>query len=327
MNIMSRTMSPRTYPKETGIQQMSKDYHKLLPTKAVENSLVIREFGILQKRYTAVKLMPYPGSVKCGDPSVKISLAAVARKVVLAKRIFCHCKGTCTTLACRCKKASIKCSSQCHGVFANDCKNRTSCTITKSNGFFVKVQEQSTFPMFGGEIICSDKMYNLQNTCPVDSWLFIFKTLLPILKTQNDTTQLQHLLHLIEKSHFNAAKLEVAIDQKITFGRENIDFFGSEFDLMVKLYLEELYKHDVSSSCNSPYCTNKKFLKESENCPSLSIINPITNTASPKSVSEMINEWFEEESVTRCGQKLPQVFRKTSYSHMRTLPLSNFGFP
>ena len=238
--------------------------------------------------------MPYPGSVKCGDPSVKISLAAVVRKVVLAKRIFCHCKGACTTLACRCKKASIKCSSQCHGIFANDCRNRTSSTINKSDGSLVKEREKSTFPKFGGKIICNDQMYILQNTCPVDTWLFIFKTLLPILKMQNGTIQLQHWLHLIEKGHFNAAKLQVAVDQKIPFGRENIDIFGSEFDLTI----------EVSSSCNSPYCTNKEILKVSVNCPSLSIINPISNTASPESIPEMINEWFEEESVTRCGQKV-----------------------
>ena len=41
VNIMSETISPYTYPKERGIQQMSKDCHVLLPTKAVENSLVI----------------------------------------------------------------------------------------------------------------------------------------------------------------------------------------------------------------------------------------------------------------------------------------------
>ena len=41
VNIMSETMSPYTYPKKTGIQQMSKDCHVLLPIKAVENSLVI----------------------------------------------------------------------------------------------------------------------------------------------------------------------------------------------------------------------------------------------------------------------------------------------
>ena len=40
-NIMSETMSPYTFPKETGIQQMSKDCHVLLSIKAVENSLVI----------------------------------------------------------------------------------------------------------------------------------------------------------------------------------------------------------------------------------------------------------------------------------------------
>ena len=77
---------------------------------------LLAELGILQKRYTAAKLMPYPRSVKCEDPLVKISLAAVARKVALAKKIFCHCKGTCTTSACRYKKASIKCSSQCRMI-------------------------------------------------------------------------------------------------------------------------------------------------------------------------------------------------------------------
>ena len=41
MNIMFKTMSPYTYTKETGIQQMSKDCHELLPTKAVENSIII----------------------------------------------------------------------------------------------------------------------------------------------------------------------------------------------------------------------------------------------------------------------------------------------
>ena len=166
--------------------------------------------------------MPNPGSVKFGDPSVKISLGAVARKVVSGKRIFCHCKRACTTLACRCKKASVKCSSQCHGVFVNDFKNRTSCIINKSDGSLVKEQEKSAFPMFGGEIIYSGKMYNLQNTYPVENWLFIFKTLLRILKIQNGTTQLQHLLHLIEKGHFSAAKLQTGIDEKIPFGREII---------------------------------------------------------------------------------------------------------
>ena len=121
---------------------------------------------------------------------------------------------------------------------------------------------------------------------------------------QNGTIQLQHLLHLIEKGHFNVAKLQVAIDQKIPFGRESIDFFGREFDLIIKPYLKELYTHEVSSSCNSPYCTNNEILKVSVNCSSLSVINPISNTASPESIHKMINEWFEEESVTRCGQKV-----------------------
>ena len=73
---------------------------------------------------------------------------------------------------------------------------------------------------------------------------------------------------------------------------------------MIKPHLEELYKHEVLFSSNSLCCTNKELLKVSVNCPSLSVINPISNTASPESISEMINEWFEEESVIRCGQKV-----------------------
>ena len=208
--------------------------------------------------------MPYPGSIKCGDPSVKNSSAAIIRKFVSAKRIFCHCKEACTALACRCKKAFIKCSSQCHGIFSNDCRNRALCTINKSDGYLVKEQEKIAFPMFGAKIICNDHMYILQNTCPVDTWLFVFKTLPPILKMQNGTIQLQHLLHLIEKCHSNAARLQVAIDQKIPFGKENIDFFGSEFDLMRKPYLEELYEHEVSSSCN---CTVTVFMTNASHPP------------------------------------------------------------
>ena len=140
---------------------------------------LLTEFGILQKRYTTAKLIPYPGSVKCGAPAVKIDFAAVATKVVSVKRVFCHCKGACTTLACRCEKASIKCSSQCLEIFANECKNRTTCTINKSDGSLVKEQEKSAFPRFVGKIICSDQIYILQNTCPVDTWLFIFKNSAP----------------------------------------------------------------------------------------------------------------------------------------------------
>ena len=131
-------MSPYTFP----ILRHSTDIKRLPCVVTNKGSgkqpsyKLLTEFGIL---------MPYPGSVKCGDPSVKISLAAVVRKVVSAKRIFCHCKGACTALACRYKKASIKCSSQCHGIFANDCRNRTSSTINKSDGSLVKEQEKVLF--------------------------------------------------------------------------------------------------------------------------------------------------------------------------------------
>ena len=78
---------------------------------------LLTEFWILQKRYTAAKLLPYPGSIKCGDPSVRIGWAGAARKVVLVKRIFFHSKGVCTTLAFRCKKAWMKSPCQGRGVF------------------------------------------------------------------------------------------------------------------------------------------------------------------------------------------------------------------
>ena len=45
----------------------------------------------------------------------------------------------------------------------------------------------------------------------------------------------------VAKCHFNGAKHQVAIDQKNLFGRENTDFFGREFDLKIKPYLEESY--------------------------------------------------------------------------------------
>ena len=115
---------------------------------------------------------------------------------------------------------------------------------------------------------------------------------------QNGTTQLEYLL-LFKKGNFIAAKLQVAIVQKIPFGRENIDFLG--FDWMIKPYLEDLYKHEISSCYNNPYCTNKETLKESVNCSLVSITNSISNWASPERIPDMINECCEEESFGRCG--------------------------
>ena len=45
----------------------------------------------------------------------------------------------------------------------------------------------------------------------------------------------------------------------------------------------------------------------------MSIIKPIINTASPESIAQMINEWSEKESVTRCGQKVTSNVSENFY--------------
>ena len=74
------------------------------------------------------------------------------------------------------------------------------------------------------------------NTCPVDTWSTILRFLSLVLKNQENTSKLQHLLQMIQQKNFIAAKLEVANDNDIKSKKETIDFFGNEFDLMIKTY-------------------------------------------------------------------------------------------
>ena len=72
-------------------------------------------------------------------------------------------------------------------------------------------------PSFGGRIIFDERLYQFQNTCAIDTWFVIFKVLLPVLRNQENTEQLQHLLELTEKGQFIEAKLQVALGCKLTF--------------------------------------------------------------------------------------------------------------
>ena len=148
-------------------------------------------------------------------------------------------------------------------------------------------------PSFGGRIIFDDRLYQFQKTCAIDTWFVIFKVLLPVLRNQENTEQLQHLLQLIEKGHFNAAKLQVALDCSISLTSRVIDFFGNELNLIVKPYFQKFYQHKVNSNCENPYCLNKDILIECISCPSLSIIDPGDNWIVPRKIAHAINEWFE----------------------------------
>ena len=148
-------------------------------------------------------------------------------------------------------------------------------------------------PSFGGRIIFDDRLYQFQKTCAIDTWFVIFKVLLPVLRNRENTEQLKHLLQLIEKGHFNAAKLQVALDCSISLTSRVIDFFGNELNLIVKPYFQKFYQHKVNSNCENPYCLNKDILIECISCPSLSIIDPGDNWIVPRKIAHAINEWFE----------------------------------
>ena len=202
---------------------------------------LLSEFGVLSKRYTASKLMLFPAEVKCGDASVKKSLRTAAEKVLKSNNIFCHCKGTCKTMSCRCCKEHVLCSSRCHGVSSESCKNKNCYEKKLSYKSKSKLHKQSKphpsdFAVFGDIISFQNTLYKFTNTCPVDTWSTILRFLSLVLKNQENTSKLQHLLQMIEQKNFIAAKLEVANDNDIKSKKETIDFFGNEFDLMIKTY-------------------------------------------------------------------------------------------
>ena len=72
----------------------------------------------------------------------------------------------------------------------NDCKNRTLCIINKSDGSLVKGKKKVLFQCLEEKLFAVTKCITYkQNTCPVDTWLLIFKTMLLVLKMYNGTTQ------------------------------------------------------------------------------------------------------------------------------------------
>lgn len=165
---------------------------------------LLSEFGVLSKHYTASKLMLFPVKVKCGDASVKISLRTAAVKVLKSNNIFCHCKGTCKTMNCRCCKEHVLCSSRCHRVSSESCKNKNCYEKKLSYKSKSKLHKESKphpsdFVVFGDIISFQNTLYKFTNTCTVDTWSTILRFLSLVLKNQENTSKLQHLLQMIEQ--------------------------------------------------------------------------------------------------------------------------------
>ena len=110
---------------------------------------------------------------------------------------------------------------------------------------------------------------------------------------------------MIEHKNLNAAKLQVANDNDIKSKLEIIDFFGNEFNLMIKTYLQSIYRHEVFSSCNSSYCSNKELLVECTSYPSRNVVSYDESWTTPTIIAEKINDWFAGVSTARCSQKVP----------------------
>lgn len=112
--------------------------------------------------------------------------------------------------------------------------------------------------MFGGSIKYNGKTVTFQNTCPVDTWFAVFKALLlkntSLICTIKDET-LKRLLLFLEKGAYNAAKLQVALLNKVTPKNNVLNFFGAEYEVVLKSLVAPFMVHKDRSSCDSPHCS------------------------------------------------------------------------
>ena len=69
--------------------------------------------------------MPFPGNVKIGPPTKKLSLSEAYKLFQMTEVTFCHCKKACSTKQCRCYVKGQRCSSRCYKTNTKNCNNNS----------------------------------------------------------------------------------------------------------------------------------------------------------------------------------------------------------
>ncbi|XP_066922014.1 uncharacterized protein [Clytia hemisphaerica] len=247
-----------------------------------ESFSLMSEYGILNGKFTASELEKYPGQVN-GLDDVKLSLNAASLKLLGKEAISCKCSTFCSNNLCVCFKNSVPCSSKCHKGMNQNCRNK------ELNFRF----EEVVLPRYGGLYGSNNTIYTFTNTCPLDTWFAIFQFVEPRISSQVKSKRFQSLLELLSRNDFVGGRMLVANAKGIQPKKQIIDFFGSEHELIIDLFLDENFKSVVESQCDSKECTNSHALRSLSQCPS---------KLEGQTIEHSLKEWFFEESYTVCGE-------------------------
>ena len=254
------------------------------------------EYGVLTRRFTSASLMPFPHEVKGGDPKDKITVQEAARRSSSSVVIFCGCKGTCKTKQCKCRTASVTCSSRCHKGQSRSCKNSTNSNYEPTNSRII-------MPKFGGSCVYQGDVVDFINTCPADTWLALFKVILPEINNIPMEKPFERLIRLVKFNEFNAAKLQVAEDNKLRQNKSFFSLLSSEYELIIKPYLSSYLQHTVSSKCNSKFCPSTDVVMSMAVGPT--IFN-FGNSTSKDDFKQQIVEWNAYLNTETCGRRIAE---------------------
>ena len=252
---------------------------------------LMSEFGVLNGRYDASKLMPYPGKVIWCNPDKKVTLQAAASKFLAGDAIFCRCKGKCQTKSCLCSRMNIGCGSRCHQGRNQNCLNKG-------------VRNDSMIlPRYGGRYGIDNTIYRFINTCPLDTWFCILKYFGNDIMSKLEfyVDKFKTLMNLIRINDYSGGRINVAAVNEIKPNGDTIDFYGSEFTLFIKPYLLEYFKSYVNTRCDNPFCSNPDRMLLIEDCPAVSSTDVLTEEMFQKEITSWFNS---EENSGICGNQV-----------------------
>ena len=266
---------------------------------------LLSEYGVVSKRVTGDNLEPYPGELHTGPPTKEITLSEAVRLFLKADVKVCHCKKSCNTKNCKCFSAKVLCTSRCHKYNTANCKNfkcKSSVNNQRTNLPILQL------PVFGGTLFINDCFIRFYNTCAVDTWLTILYFFISSVNEKIISKLDSSLVSALKKGDFEKGKWIVAEKNKIHPINNVVNFYGNEYELIIKPFLAESFGRQYFSRCLCPVCPDPEYSSYIDMNPNFSDV--ATDVILTKeSFREQMNQWFELRGSSPCkrpfGKEIP----------------------
>ena len=256
--------------------------------------------------------MLFPGDVKIGPPTNLLSLTEAYKLFQMTEVTFCHCKKSCNTVQCRCYEKSRQCSSRCHKIDTVNCKNKSHETnrIEDYELTANTLSVSSAMSAFGGEIELSDGNFvKFLNTCAIDAWIVILKAVMknnPHVFLQQDqlSENLRLVIEKIKGNNFLSVKWLIAKLTEKPVENDYVDFYGNQYSLFIKSFLEELFIRRIEWQCSNVTCPERKGFVETSDTINLTSISRLGCSVSKNDFVLNVEDWFNKIYISECGKPL-----------------------